>query len=292
MASPGSKLPGWGERAIADQDETSVIASSESLGWEGFHLEVVTRNGWHVDETTVSGHMLAINLDDSDLHFETRADSDWRQARLPPDTLWIIPEGWPFSVHSSTDSRYARCIIDGRYLDSLTGCHFELEAGIGVADPVLAQLIRVLVAILDDKAQYSQVLASELIRSMVSALAVRHGHPAPELKSKGGIAPEQMKALDAWLQAHVQNTLTVGLMAAQVGLSNAHFSREFKRSTGVTPWEYVVRLRLDGARAALLRGISATNAASQFGFSDQSHLSRLFKLRFGSTPAAFVKKNP
>ena len=285
-------MPGRGERALGEQSEASVIASSESLSWEGFHLEVVTRNGWHVEEMTVGGHLLIINLDVVDLHFETRDDSDWREARLAPDKFWIIPEGWPFSIHSLTHSRYARCIIDGRYLDSLTGCHFELDAGIGIADPVLAQLLRVLVTILDDKAQYSQVLASELVRSMVSALAVRHGHPAPELKSKGGIAPDQMKALDAWLQAHIQNTLTVGLMAAQVGLSNAHFSREFKRSMGVTPWEYVVRLRLDGARAALLRGISATNVALEFGFSDQSHLSRLFKLRFGTTPAAFVKKTP
>ena len=292
MASPGSKVPGWCERETTEQGEVSVIASSESLGWEGFYLEVITRRGWHVDEMIVNGHTLTMNLDDIDLHFETRADSDWLQARLPPNMFWIVPEGWPFSIHSVTNSRYARCIIDGRYLDSLTGCHFELEAGIGVADPVLAQLFRVLVAILDDKARYSQVLASELIRSMVSALAVRHGHPAPELKSKGGIAPDQMKALDAWLQAHIQNTLTVGLMAAQVGLSNAHFSREFKRSTGVTPWEYVVRLRLDGARAALLRGNSATHVASQFGFADQSHLSRLFKLRFGMTPTAFVKKAP
>jgi AraC family transcriptional regulator len=98
-----------------------------------------------------------------------------------------------------------------------------------------------------------------------------------------------MKSLLAWLQEHIEDPLTVGQMAAQVGLSAAHFSREFKRSTGSTPWDYVVRMRLDGARDALLEGGCVARVASQFGFADQSHLARLFKLHFGLSPSAFIK---
>ena len=76
-------------------------------------------------------------------------------------------------------------------------------------------------------------------------------------------------------------------MAERVGLSAAHFSREFKRSTGNTPWEHVVQLRLEGARQLLESGESASEAALRFGFSDQSHLSRLFKLKYGVTPSSF-----
>jgi len=148
-----------------------------------------------------------------------------------------------------------------------------------------------LIAIVEDAAHYSQPLAAEVIRTFVNAAAARHGHPAAELKVKGGIAPSQMTLLVDWLREHIQEPLSVGLMAAQVGLSDAHFSREFKRSTGLTPWDYVVRLRLDHAREALLSGSCSTAVASQFGFADQSHLARLFKARFGVTPAAFVKSH-
>jgi AraC family transcriptional regulator len=267
------------------------FVSSEPLAWEGIHLESGWRRGWQVDETMQNGHHLVMNLADRNLEFETLGESRWCAAQLGPLEFWIIPEGRPFSVRRMTEARLASCTIDGRYLDSLAGCHFELDAGIGIADPVLARLIQALVAVIEDQANYSQALAAEVIRAAVNALAVRHGHPAAELKMKGGIAPNQMKSLIAWLQEHIEHPLTVGLMAAQVGLSAAHFSREFKRSTGSTPWDYVVRMRLERAREALLNGACLAGVASQFGFADQSHMARLFKVRFGLSPSAFIKAN-
>jgi AraC family transcriptional regulator len=265
--------------------------TSEPFGWEGLRLEAGFRRGWQADEIMVNGHHLTMNLAEHDLCFETRGDAGWFAVRLAPLEFWINPEGRPFSVRGMADSRYASCTIDGRYLDSLAGCHFELDGGMGIADSVLARLVQALIAIIEDETHYSQALATEVIRAFVNAVAARHGHPAAELKVKGGIAPNQMKSLLAWLHEHIQDPLTVGHMAGQVGLSEAHFSREFKRSTGLTPWDFVVRVRLDRARESLMSGDSAATVASQFGFADQSHMARLFKVRFGVSPSAYVKAN-
>jgi AraC family transcriptional regulator len=283
-ASPG-RLQGRGH------GEAATFVSSASYQWDGLLLEAGFRPAVHFDEVMVNGHRLMMNLADSELCFEIRGDGDWMPVRLAPLEFLINPEGGFLSVREMPDSRYASCTIDGKYLDSLAGCHFELDAGSGVVDPVLARLVQVLIAIVEDAAHYSAPLAAEVIRAFVNAAAARHGHPAAELKVKGGIAPSQMTLLLGWLREHIHDPLSVGLMAAQVGLSAAHFSREFKRSTGLTPWDYVVRLRLDHARESLLSGNCSTTVASQFGFADQSHLARLFKARFGVTPAAFVKAN-
>jgi AraC family transcriptional regulator len=277
------------ERQQSERYQFQKFVTSEPLGWEGLRLEAGFRRGWQADEIMVNGHHLTMNLGGHDLSFETRSDSDWAAARLAPLEFWINPEGRPFSAGKMADGCYATCTIDGRYLDALAGCHFELDAGIGIGDTVLARLVLTLVAIIEDEAHYSQALAAEVIRAFVNAVAARHGHPAAELKAKGGIAPNQMKSLLAWLQEHIQDPLTVSLMAGHVGLSDAHFSREFKRSTGVTPWDYVMRIRLDAVRESLLNGLCSSEAASQFGFSDQSHMARLFKVRFGCTPSAYVR---
>jgi AraC family transcriptional regulator len=289
LNSPTSMAKRAAPAPMSAPGETLTIATSEAYGWDGLHIEAGFRRGWQADEIMVNGHHLTMNLADHDLCFETRGDSDWIAVRLAPLEFWINPEGRPFSLRKMPDSRYASCTIDGRYLDSLAGCHFELDAGIGIGDPVLARLVQALIAIVEDKAHYSQALAAEVIRAFVNAVAARHGHPAAELKVKGGIAPAQMKSLLAWLQEHIEDPLTVGTMANQVGLSAAHFAREFKRSTGMTPWDYVVRLRLDRARESLLSGDCSATVASRFGFADQSHMARLFKVRFGATPSAYVK---
>jgi AraC-like DNA-binding protein len=278
------------QRRPSARDSLEFV-TSESLGWEGLHVEAGFRRGWQADDIMLNGHHLTMNLADDDLCFEIRADSEWTAVRLAPLEFCVNPEGRPFSVRKMQDSRYASCTIDGRYLDALAGCHFELDAGTGISDPVLARLVQALIAVIEDKVHYSTALAAELIRALVNAVAARHGHPAAELKIKGGIAPNQMKSLLVWLQDHIHDPLTVGLMANQVGLSAAHFAREFKCSTGLTPWDYVVRVRLDAAREALMNGVCSATVASQFGFADQSHLARLFKIRFGSSPSAYVKAN-
>jgi AraC family transcriptional regulator len=98
-----------------------------------------------------------------------------------------------------------------------------------------------------------------------------------------------LRALTSWVEENLGMPLTIDAMAARVGLSSAHFSREFKRSVGVTPWGYVVQHRLDCARQLMSGGESIGVTAKKCGFSDPSHMSRLFRQRFGVSPLAFIK---
>ncbi len=84
-------------------------------------------------------------------------------------------------------------------------------------------------------------------------------------------------------------SLTVGELAAVIGLSPAHFAREFKRATRETPHTFVLRRRLERARQLLIEGCPISEAAQRCGFSDQPHLTRAFKERYGLSPGVFVR---
>ena len=102
-----------------------------------------------------------------------------------------------------------------------------------------------------------------------------------------GLSPRQVRALEAYLRAHLAEPLTVGAMAGVVGLSATHFCRQFKAAVGVTPHAYHVRLRVRRA-ADLLRAHPERRAAAvaaEVGFSDQSHLVRHCKRVLGATPS-------
>jgi AraC family transcriptional regulator len=77
-------------------------------------------------------------------------------------------------------------------------------------------------------------------------------------------------------------------MAGAAGLSPNHFSKLFKRSTGLSSHQYVIRQRIEKAKALLAgTNLSVAVVAQACGFSDQAHLTRHFRRLVGATPARF-----
>lgn len=110
--------------------------------------------------------------------------------------------------------------------------------------------------------------------------------PAPaEALRAGGLAPWQLLRIDAMVGEQLDRPLHVESLAAHVRLSQSHFCRAFKTSTGETPHAYIMRRRLDRACKMMLESEeSLSQIAFACGLADQAHLSRLFRRRFGVTP--------
>ncbi|MEM6468078.1 MAG: AraC family transcriptional regulator [Planctomycetota bacterium] len=72
-------------------------------------------------------------------------------------------------------------------------------------------------------------------------------------------------------------------------LSRFQFCRRFAASTGYTPSDYLMRLRVEAARHHLAHGATIVSAAISAGFSDQAHLTRTFSRVYGVSPGEYVK---
>lgn len=83
--------------------------------------------------------------------------------------------------------------------------------------------------------------------------------------------------------------LTLADLARSAGLSRYQFLRGFARATGLTPHAYIMQRRLHRARGLIGRGCALSEAALESGFSDQSHMTRLFVRSFGMAPGAYAK---
>jgi AraC family transcriptional regulator len=81
-------------------------------------------------------------------------------------------------------------------------------------------------------------------------------------------------------------------LAALVELSQAHFSRQFKISTGLPPHQYKLAMRIERAKQLLLHGqLSLKEIALSCGFFDQGHLSKAFRRIVGLSPGAWQRDN-
>jgi transcriptional regulator GlxA family with amidase domain len=109
-----------------------------------------------------------------------------------------------------------------------------------------------------------------------------------ERATYGGLAPWQERRIKEFLDANLDGDVSVALLANECGLSVNHFSRAFHQSIGMPPHQWLLRSRVDKARQ-LLRdpALALVDVALACGFTDQSHLTRVFTRLSGTSPGAW-----
>jgi AraC family transcriptional regulator len=121
--------------------------------------------------------------------------------------------------------------------------------------------------------------------ALVSGNAVRH---RPVQISRGGLGPARLRKIRELVHAKVEDELSLDEMAQSVGLSTAHFARMFRKSTGETPHQFVLRQRLERAKA-MLRAPDARilDVAVASGFKTQQHFAQVFRDVCGVSPTRY-----
>src|SRR5215831_871139 len=78
-----------------------------------------------------------------------------------------------------------------------------------------------------------------------------HGHPALSRSActyRGGLGPARLRKVTELVNAKIEEELRIDEMAELAGLSTAHFSQMFRRSTGESPHQFVLRQRVERAK--------------------------------------------
>jgi len=144
------------------------------------------------------------------------------------------------------------------------------------------------------KEMYSEGLGSRLYAdSLTNLLAVhllRH-YSLPvdnSLRYHGGMSATKLRRVKDFISENYHTDLRLEVLANVAGMSRFHFSREFKRSTGTTPHQYLIKLRVERAKELLATpNLPLTEVGLRAGFSHQSHFTRLFRRITGTTPSSY-----
>ncbi len=94
-----------------------------------------------------------------------------------------------------------------------------------------------------------------------------------------------------WLQRRHAESIDLEMLAARLHCSTRTLLRRFKAATGLTPNDYLQRLRIVAAQSALLQPQqSLEQIALSVGYQDRATFSRLFKQLCGETPGAYRRR--
>ncbi|MEM7625594.1 MAG: AraC family transcriptional regulator [Planctomycetota bacterium] len=131
-------------------------------------------------------------------------------------------------------------------------------------------------------------LAEHLVRRYLLSDAKRTDFPV------GRLDPGRLASALEFMHENITRPVRLANISAAAQMSEFHFSRCFHRSTGYAPHQYLLAIRVDRAKAMLTRPaaerLPLAEIALACGFNDQSHFSRHFKARIGTTPGRFARQ--
>jgi AraC family transcriptional regulator len=182
-------------------------------------------------------------------------------------------------------------ISDAALLASSDGAYGEVELRPSrkFAEPRLSAMVAAVHAEMVAGFPSGRLFLDSIEQAMAVALvnghAVRH---RPVQLSRGGLGSARLQRINELVHAKMEDDLSLDEMAQSVGLSTAHFARMFRKSTGETPHQFVLRRRLERAKAMLRApGARVLDVAIACGFKTQQHFAQVFRDVWGVSPTEY-----
>jgi AraC family transcriptional regulator len=159
-----------------------------------------------------------------------------------------------------------------------------------IHDPLVEQLGMALQRDLCAHGLGGDAYATSLLHALTLHLLLKYSPlvPLPSTPTirSNGLTPHEVTTIRNFIDAHLDESLTVTRMADALRMTVTQFRRRFKHTLHMAPHQYVIRRRVERARELLQCGHAGiAQVAHDVGFADQSHLHRHFKQILGVTPA-------
>lgn len=270
------------ESLIAEESEYYVYAPS-LLAKEAFYYVICTghflyKPGYSLKRDAYDSFLL-LYVEEGELTVE------WaEQKKCAREGSFVLLNCYePHAYSTEKGCRCLWCHFDGHGARS---CYEAVSTRLGTvftirnALPVLFKLKEVFELFAPGSA-IKEPLVSKYLTDILTAFLLY----SPEKESIGtGIAESAM----TYINEHFKEELSNEFLARRLGISPYHFIRLFKRETGLTPHEYLVRTRIDMAKYLLKNtGLPVKDICYTTGFSCESVFCSSFKKNVGMTPANY-----
>ena len=164
-----------------------------------------------------------------------------------------------------------------------------LDEKVFAEDPRITHLYRHFLLSCDWQQPANHLMLSTASTLLMTGLVQQYSRvnwPLPVVR--GGLAPRVLKRIQAFIADNLSQPLTLADLAAEAALSDYHFARMFRQTTGQSPHQYVMQQRMDKARQLLRKTqLSLTDIAYDCGFSSLSHFSNRFRVCCGVSPSVY-----
>lgn len=267
--------------------------SSRSLTWSGFVLDYYNHPAHEVPEHYTQQHIIAIALNEG-VTLHDRIETQSLSSRLQRGDMIICPAGFQrwcaweeqaeFLVLSIDQSTLAEALYQRGDTRPL-----ELVPQLRTRDHTIEYLAMMLMNEIRSHQSRDPLCIDSLLHLLYFHL-LRHyttANPADTVMPSHPSKRKLRRAID-YIQAHLASELDILTIAGLLEISSYELTLLFVDLTGLTPYQYLMRCRIERAKALLVdRHISIQNTALQVGFASVHQFNTQFLQLVGVTPNVY-----
>lgn len=216
---------------------------------------------------------------------------------LNGDMAWIVPPGVPHVIDFNRRAHLIHLYLTDDFFQAMVEgapqrIESDLQPALLVRDPLLIEMARGLFR--ESRAGHFSKLYTQSIATVTATHLLRtysRGHAPQEFR--GGLGATRERRLLAYMQEHLSHDLSLDDLALVAGISPNYLISLFRKSFGVTPHRYILRLRVERAQQLLhaSRELSLLEIAMRCGFTDQSQFSKTFRRVSGIAPGQYRRSH-
>jgi AraC family transcriptional regulator len=270
------------------------VASSDGAGWEGVEVEAFSLARPTPDLSICFTNLTVgmLRAGSTNLWIEHPRNS----RRLEPGSIIMLPAATVLGGSNPQPLAWTAIHLKPSLLATAAHDPVNLDRVDIIPDVVFRepQIERLLLA-LEAEARSGFVSGRLFGEALGLALAVHLlGHYAggagTPRQYRGGMTRYQLRRTIDYIRANLGHDLGVAELAAQAEMSHWHFCRMFKRTTGLSPHQFLMRERIEAAKMSLAKpDVHLALIARDLGFADQSHFTMVFRRFTGMTPRRYLR---
>jgi AraC family transcriptional regulator len=282
----------------SDYANTIVIQeSSADLGWDGVLIERGYCTGSYPGNIVAPCFVFALEIDND---FKWTADSpeSYLGQKFNPGEIWHNLPNVPFTQELPNSCSFIVLFVEERILLE----NFRIPENkkitflknFNIRDWNIENLIMLL---------YSEMLTknrngSNFSRSLIQAFSIYYVKNYSDYNDIMRLSSKRSKscnidieAVAEYISRNIKGPISIEDLAEMCNASRFYFLKEFRRIMGITPYQYILKMKMDRAKELLMEDDTRViDVAYQMGFSDQSHFTNTFKKYFGFSPGNFKKQ--
>lgn len=283
---------------INDPADLPAHAVSSPLKWNGLN---VTYLSTAFSRYPVHNHRFiqtTVPLQTAGLENVVLSATGSRQSaqKLTSENVIITPAYQPHTLLWEEETELVMFDLEPEFIERAAGETFRGEVEIreeaNICDPFITQLGFALDAEFKNPTQVGRIYIESLATALAVHLLRNYSVAAQNAREfSGGLPGWKLRRTLEYIDAHLDQDLSLTNIAEAVGMSPYYFSRALKTSIGFAPHAYIVHQRITRAKKLLTETkIPVTEISAAVGYQNQSHFSTQFRKLVGVSPSLYRRK--